>query len=730
MEILRNSSDNTLVINQETNLSNDLGWEESLQQFETEILDTIINPIENYETVRYIHSPYTSINGVNQTDIWFEFYFYTGTTFNLDYNSVGLTPHDNSLMLKDTTNSFFRLEFYKTPGKVINNVLTCDPPTRQNRKLVFAKNLSLPNGEKFFYDLLNHYIHIPVFTGSNYRNKENMYLFWFTDESVLTETNISGSTTGNTFFMTAKFYNALDGSIIDFTNRQLCIDEAQKVNEPNDMYYQVDIDKRDYSYQVYKYSGSTRSSIVGRTGNSIKFYEKGPNIGINCIPPPCIPSISYSPTGQTFTVGTAITTWSPSVTCSPTGYTITPTLPSGLTFNISTGVITGTPLVAATSTGYTVTAFTASGYTGHTTITIQVNDVPPPPQYFKATVGYDPSSYTNACNFVNVLSITGDTSTFCDSVNFTSNGFSGLTGGTYYISYMNNYIQVNHTNGTNSAVKISGCTACSNTVPDYYVVRNCHDTNETYIVNTPNTFLTTGSTYTPTYTLTSSDHSEIFDGVKCWQVTNIVHENAQYNVAFDNLYSGCSFCVVASFVCYSGTSLNAACTGTTEVTMYYRGNLSSLGTILYTDPSCNIPAENNTYYNDFNDGKIFKVQLTQDYNEDGNISSHPTCPIIVTTGSTLCAVDLTTDNTGYQVCCEPNYPSKTITFSGSNIYDASLIINIPQSLLSDFVANQVFYVKGGANGHSYWRKFQLNGSVSPSVTATPLIDAQICSSCV
>lgn len=625
MEILRNRTDNNLVINQEANLSNDLGWEENLAQFETEILNTIINPIENYETVRYIHSPYTSINGINQTDIWFEFYFYTGTTFNLDYNSVGISPEDNSLMLKDATRSFFRLEFYKTPGVITNNILTCEPPTRQNRKLAFAKNLALPTGEKFFYNLLNHYIHIPVFTGSNYRNKENMYLFWFTDESVLTETNISGSTTGNTFFMTAKFYNANDGSIIDFTNRQLCIDEAQQVNEPNDMYYQVDIDKRDYSYQIYKYSGSTKGDIVGRTGNSIKFYEKGPNIGINCIPPPCIPTISYSPTSNVYTVGTPISTWTPTTSCSPTGYTISPTLPSGLTFNTSTGVISGTPLVAATNGSYIVTTTNADG-SGHTTITIEVDNVLQP---FTGTVGYDPVLISEACNFVNVISITGDTPSFCTSVNFTSNDISVLGTTDYYISYLNNYIQVHHEYGTNTATKISGngCTPCSGILPDYYVVRNCQNQSETYIVNTPNTFLITGNTYTPTYTLTSSDHPEIFDGVKCWQVIDIVHTNPEYDVSFDNLYSGCSFCTVASFVCYSGSTLNDACTSTTEVTMYYRGNLSSLGTILYTDPTAQTAAPNNTYYNDFNDGIIFKVELTQQYNEDGNISSHPTCPL-------------------------------------------------------------------------------------------------------
>jgi hypothetical protein len=173
-----------------------------------------------------------------------------------------------------------------------------------------------------------------------------MYLFWFADESVLTETNISGtttldkytlvntgstthkltylnnlgvktnltlsgSTTGtttqiftgvtnqnfyirdvitsydrnyvhgtNTFFMTAKFYNAKDGSITDFANN--LFPTTREIVEKSDMYYQVDVDKVDYSYKIYQYSGQTRpvsrvgtSCTTGNTITPIKFFEKG-----------------------------------------------------------------------------------------------------------------------------------------------------------------------------------------------------------------------------------------------------------------------------------------------------------------------------------------------------------------------------------------------------------------------------------------------------------------------
>jgi len=262
MEILRNTNDINLVLNQELFFKNDAGWQENMQDFEKETLKNIINPVENYETMRYVHKPYTSSNNVYQTDIWFYFYFIdsaSGYTNGIDYSLVGITPEENEHMLKQSTESFFRLEFFKTP----NN----DTPDRTNRRLVFAKNLSLPLGEKYLYGPLNGYIHLPVFTGSNYRNKENMYFFWFQDDSVFSETNL----TGNTFWVTAKFYNAKDGSILDFTNTGLT--SLQQVVETRDMYYQVVIDRTDYSYQVFNYNGSV-GSRVGLNNDPITFYDK------------------------------------------------------------------------------------------------------------------------------------------------------------------------------------------------------------------------------------------------------------------------------------------------------------------------------------------------------------------------------------------------------------------------------------------------------------------------
>jgi hypothetical protein len=381
MEILKNDTNLNFVINTEQNFRTDLGWSENFMEFEKEVLEDIINPAKNYETVRYIHRPYPStlLTNKEQTDIWFNFYFVSGSTYVQDYRApnVDITLRENELMLRQSTESFFRLEFYKTPTVISNTgtTLTCEPPTRQNRRFVSAKNLSLPLGEKFLYTSTtsSFYIRIPIFTGSNYRNKENMYLFWFDDESNLEDTNLTGTitldryvfgtgstvqtilftnennditqvnipTSGttligwtgqtftipnqitynrnfyhgmNTFFMTAKFFNGKDGSILDFTNQ--AFSTTHVVTEDDDMYYQVNFDHYERTYQMYKYSGVTGNTSPIRVGtghtvsNSINFYEKG---GIPPTPTPT-PTITSTPTPTSTITPTPTNTNTPTPT--------------------------------------------------------------------------------------------------------------------------------------------------------------------------------------------------------------------------------------------------------------------------------------------------------------------------------------------------------------------------------------------------------------------------------
>lgn len=476
MKILSNTNDLNIVFNGEQDFKTDLGWQENLAQFEDEVLKDIINPAQNYETVRYIHKPYTSTLGVEQTDIWYQFYFSSGSTYVQEYEAIGITTIENEFMLRQSTESFFRLEFYKTPSIISGNTLICEPPTRQNRRMVFSKNLSLPLGEKYFYkgDTFGYYIHLPVFVGSNYKNKENMYLFWFDDETALEETDLWGvptldkyifNNTGttesqflfidtykntnnivlptgtttlygvtgqtfdiknttftiekqtdgspkihgmNTFFMTVRFFNAKDGSILNFNNA--VFDTTHKVVEQDDMYYQVDFDNYERNYQIYPYNGEKGTNRIGNgISNSIKFYEFGGGtllatdctfsgatgiytnvaVGTPTPTPTPIPGVPTRTPTPTPTPNPAPPTWTPTPT--PTGaptFTPTPTptaTPGGPSITptpTATGTPTPTPTVTPTPGGPSITP------TSTPTVTPTVTPTSPPPalyQYYRSS---------------------------------------------------------------------------------------------------------------------------------------------------------------------------------------------------------------------------------------------------------------------------------------------------------------------------------------------------------
>ena len=281
MKLLRKNSDQNLILNSEQTFKTDLGWTDNAEIMEKEILYQIINPTENYETIRYSHKPYINSNNFSQSDIWFYFYFgkysyqtispvdlvITGVTYEQDYRLMDISLEENALMLKQLSESFFRLEFYKTSND--------ESPNISNRRLVFSKNLSVPIGEKVFYSgttnggsiPFNDYIFFPVFFGSNYKNKENMYFFWFMDDTMFDETNL----TGNTFYMTAKFYNSKTGDIFDFTNKTKTPNGV--IIEENDLYYKVIIDRSNYTYEIFEFNGSLGNRI-GQSNNPIVFYER------------------------------------------------------------------------------------------------------------------------------------------------------------------------------------------------------------------------------------------------------------------------------------------------------------------------------------------------------------------------------------------------------------------------------------------------------------------------
>lgn len=66
MKILVKDTDQKIILSSNQTFKTDLGWTDSAQQMEQEILYDIINLTENYETTRYIHSPYSVTSTTEQ----------------------------------------------------------------------------------------------------------------------------------------------------------------------------------------------------------------------------------------------------------------------------------------------------------------------------------------------------------------------------------------------------------------------------------------------------------------------------------------------------------------------------------------------------------------------------------------------------------------------------------------------------------------------------------------
>ena len=121
-------------------------------------------------------------------------------------------------------------------------------------------------------------------------------------------------------------------------------------------------------------SVSTATTYTITAANSGGSATVSITILINDAPPS---SINYSPSSSVLTKGTIMGNVTPTYSGgTPNSWTITPSLPTGLSFNTSSGEIGGTPTAVSPQTVYTITATNAGG-SGTTTITIQVNDIPP-----------------------------------------------------------------------------------------------------------------------------------------------------------------------------------------------------------------------------------------------------------------------------------------------------------------------------------------------------------------
>jgi hypothetical protein len=245
-----------------------LGLDMAIDEYESQVITEVVGVGRDFEVSRFAHEPATGTT--DNTEVNYEFYFYSGgsldeiTSWNIDYMSEGFTPQDLYYFNNNFSNSFFKLDFYDTPDeKRQTNYLTIIIPTQQGLKMdtQMQRNVVSVKKPKFILDYVG--------------DKEGFFIYWLKKRTFLDI---------DTFYMTAKFYNAKTGQFTKMmtgrgtdpldntkgpqsdinpgTNNKYLFDNTQY------FYYTVKLDYQKQTYQVLNTFGQRLGTNI-----PIKWYE-------------------------------------------------------------------------------------------------------------------------------------------------------------------------------------------------------------------------------------------------------------------------------------------------------------------------------------------------------------------------------------------------------------------------------------------------------------------------
>lgn len=225
------------------------GQQQAIEQYESQILEEILNKQDDFEVTRFDHQTYdgtkTSANYEfylysAQTDSWVNSYTPKFTTNQIYYNQLPFTK------------SFWKIDFYDSPTpRSQKNYFTIILPVQQG--LFQSSNL---NGTKTVE------IRKPKYVLDYIGDKEGFFIYWLKSRQFL---NI------NTFYMTAKFFNGSTGVFTKMMNTpQGNLTNRYDFPPEEYFYYKVDLDYVTQTYQVFNYPNLGR---VGTITTPIKWYE-------------------------------------------------------------------------------------------------------------------------------------------------------------------------------------------------------------------------------------------------------------------------------------------------------------------------------------------------------------------------------------------------------------------------------------------------------------------------
>jgi len=258
----------------------ELGREDSVKTWEIVEQQDAINIIRDYETTKYFYSnvgtpPY-------EYNVFYEFNFLSGNTYTPDFNPQEFKDFEIYRLKKSFTKSFFKFDFY-------------DSPLKEDQKIMFTMTMPLTNCKKEkdvlvkkVEDALEYWsqksagIDYPIYDiywpkvqlGPSKGNNEGYYIQWYKNRDLYS---------GDTFYMSCKFYNAKTGKAIRMLNKPSW-NLSPVVDNPEASewyYYWVKLSVNNngtpkYVYTVHEFDGliGGQKGMTDTTPSSqIRFYE-------------------------------------------------------------------------------------------------------------------------------------------------------------------------------------------------------------------------------------------------------------------------------------------------------------------------------------------------------------------------------------------------------------------------------------------------------------------------
>jgi hypothetical protein len=230
------------------------GIDDAIDKYEEKAIEEVIGKGYDFEVDRFPHAQHTESE---RTDINYEFYFFSGgnltssSEWQNSYIGESFTVQDVFYYSDSYTKSFFKLDFYDTVDE-------------KNQKNYFTVIIPTQQGEFMDINMARTPVKIrkPKFKLDYIGDKEGFFIYWLKSLDFIPL---------NTFYMTAKFFNAKTGAFTKMLNKpQSTILDNNKFifDNINYFYYRVVLDYVNIQYTINDLQGNR----VGTT-STIKWYE-------------------------------------------------------------------------------------------------------------------------------------------------------------------------------------------------------------------------------------------------------------------------------------------------------------------------------------------------------------------------------------------------------------------------------------------------------------------------